>query len=59
MPKIFVARRVAVQMAVAAQTGPRTAKRLVVPMVVAVTTALVSVNNVDLLADNKKNASCF
>ena len=43
MLKTFVARRLVVQTAVAAQTALKIVTRLVVPMVVAVTTALISV----------------
>ena len=46
MLKKFVARKLVVQMAVVAQTALKIATHLVVPMVVAVTTALISVHSI-------------
>ena len=56
---MFVAHRLAVRMAVAARTALKIAGRLVAPMVVAVTTALISFKNIDLVADYRRKTSSF
>ena len=58
MLKILVARRLAVLMAVVAQTALTIATRLVAPMVVAATTALISFLTIDLVAVHKNRPSC-
>ena len=58
MLTIFVARKLAVLMAVVAQTALRIATRLVVPTVVAATTALISFLTIVLLAVYKNRPSC-
>ena len=58
MLTIFVARKLAVLMAVVAQTALKIATRLVVLMVVAVTTALISFLTIDLEAVHKYGPSC-
>ena len=55
---IFVARRLAVLMAVVAQTALKIATLLVVLMVVAVTTALISFLTTGFVAVHKKKPSC-
>ena len=54
---IFVARRLAVLMAVVAQTALKIATLLVVLMVVAVTTALISFLTIDLVTVHKNKPS--
>ncbi|MBB46123.1 MAG: hypothetical protein CMM43_08445 [Rhodospirillaceae bacterium] len=57
MLKIFVARRLAVLMAVVAQTALKIATPLVVLMVVAVTTALISFLTIDLVTAHQNKPS--
>ena len=56
---IFVARRLAVLMAVVAQTALKIATLLVVLMVVAVTTALISFLTIGFVAVHKKSHHVF